>query len=100
VHRSLFEQSLHRFAVETKARLAEARTKAGDTAQAGAGLRDDGAATFAGLARVQDREMLGRIADAQRRAGFIAQAAATFEEALAAALSGDNAAMLTMTSPS
>ncbi len=130
------------------ARLAEVRTKAGDaaqrlfaralsiaralpddsqraqalqriaTAQADAGLRDEGARTFAeavGLARVRDEQilsgnadariraltealllgqdgpmlMLSRIADAQRCAGLINEAAATFEEALTAILSND-----------
>jgi hypothetical protein len=105
------------------ARLAEMQTKAGDaardifaralsiaralpdngqraqalqtvaTAQADAGLRDDGARTFAeaiGLARLQSRQILGTpigIAVAQCRAGLIEEAAAAFEEALTATIS-------------
>src|SRR5262249_2862021 len=105
------------------ARLAEVRTKAGDaaqdifaralsvartlpddrtrggalqavaTAQVDAGLRDDGARTFAeaiGFARLQGGQILGSpigIAVAQHRAGFIEEAAATFEEALTAIIS-------------
>jgi tetratricopeptide (TPR) repeat protein len=105
------------------ARLAEVRTKAGDaaqdifaralsvaralpdngqraqalqtvaTAQADAGLRDDGAHTFAeaiGLARLQSRQILGSptgVAIAQCRAGLFEEAAATFEEALTATIS-------------
>jgi tetratricopeptide (TPR) repeat protein len=107
------------------ARLAEVRTKTGDTAQdifaralsiaralpddrqralalqtiattqVDAGLRDDGAHTFAeavGFARLQGGQILGLgfptgIGDALRRAGFIEEAAATFEEALTAIIS-------------
>jgi len=103
------------------ARLAEVRTKTGDTAQdifaralsiaralpddrqralalqriataqVDAGLRDDGAHTFAeavGFARLQGGQIsLNGIGVAQHRAGFIEEAAATFEEALTAIIS-------------
>jgi hypothetical protein len=88
-------------------------------AEADAGLRDEAARTFAEAARtarLQDEQMLsgnadarrrayaeailagqgrwtlmlGGIADAQRRIELIKEAAATFEEALAATLSGDD----------
>ncbi len=104
------------------ARLAEVRTKAGDAAQdifaralsvaralpddrqralalqrvaiaqVDAGLRDDGAHTFAeavGFARLQGGQVLNGIADAKRRAGFVEEAAASFEEALTAAISNN-----------
>lgn len=112
------------------ARLAEVRAKAGDaaqdifaraiesahalsddrqrvralqtvaTAQVDAGLRDDGARTFAEaieLARLQHGLILwlpGGIADAQRRAGLIEESAATFEEALTTTISGNEESRL------
>jgi tetratricopeptide (TPR) repeat protein len=112
------------------ARLAEVRAKAGDaaqdtfaraiesaralpddrqrvqalqtvaTAQVDAGLRDDGARTFAEaieLARLRHGLILGLpggIADAQRRAGLIEESAATFEEALTTTISSNEESRL------